>query len=475
MLVTSRYTTSNNKVCDNNNCKDMNMYQISILTGQELCFKDSEGETLRIKIVELYELSRFNLMYYTSNYTVKHESHYECSGNGECNNDNPVCQIGYRHTDYKDKVDTINGYSCENTVATCDTYCWRAGACTYYHWYVERVGNLYTVYNRIGKIWETVLSINYKGVIKLIKLNTNNPTNNILGELLEGYNKVPLMITNFMTETVYISNSLTIISNKGYLVSASEPNMPIKGMIGDYQISTNKESYTMDESSVLCRVVDHCKANCVIKKPSIARYIEEDGSKRKVEIISKRNNNYFVDVKNKVQGTLTMMLGNIVLNNLHIETAKCEIDVTMTYGCTACTDKPYIVFSSYNIKNEGILPFESNCSFERYYLSCNIEPYILKLSDNNNHCLIHVPLLNKTLVVSIEYKYLGKLSPDKYIYSQETTSEAIKNIVTSEQFINTFMNTAMTLTLMSTSITVIYRLSRFLIVKKTINDIENKT
>lgn len=116
-------------------------------------------------------------------------------------------------------------------------------------------------------------------------------------------------------------------------------------------------------------------------------------------------------------------MGNVEFNNLQIIPAQCGIEVLLSYkfGCKACTLKPYMIFQSSNIKNRGVLPFESNCTFNRNYLSCNGEPYKLEQQGESKYCSIYVPSRNRTLAENFEFEFLGNLDFSKSISGMETT------------------------------------------------------
>lgn len=53
--------------------------------------------------------------------------------------------------------------------------------------------------------------------------------------------------------------------------------------------------------------------------------------------------------------------------------------------------KSYVIFKIYNVKQEGVVKIESNCSLSNY-LSCNQEPYIINILDKNKYCNILAPM-----------------------------------------------------------------------------------
>lgn len=127
------------------------------------------------------------------------------------------------------------------------------------------------------------------------------------------------------------------------------------------------------------------------------------------------NNQMVVDTERDIMPTLTIGIGNVNYKNLFVKPAKCRIDLSMTFGCTSCPVKPYALFESLNVESEGIVPFESNCTFSRLYLSCSLSPYILHIEDQNEVCLIDILSFNQTIIVKVDYKFLGSMTPTRTI------------------------------------------------------------
>ena len=143
-----------------------------------------------------------------------------------------------------------------------------------------------------------------------------------------------------------------------------------------------------------------------------------------------------------------------------------ELDVALTYGCNACGDSPYIVFRAADIKEQGVVTYESNCTFKQQYISCNSEPYILELAENYKTCQLYIPSFNKTLIVDINYLFKGELSPLRIIISKDTPLEALKSLATDSSFVDTLTKTALTCTIIGTVNTILIKLTRIFMMTK---------
>lgn len=78
-----------------------------------------------------------------------------------------------------------------------------------------------------------------------------------------------------------------------------------------------------------------------------------------------------IETRYRTKALVNILIGNIDINNLQVIPTKCQIDTIMTYACDGCTVKPYVIFRPYKIENEGMVPFESICTFNSKFLSCN--------------------------------------------------------------------------------------------------------
>lgn len=247
------YLKADNRVCTNNNCYDTSTYMLQIMSGNVICFNDNTGNIFRLSMTGLYTRQRYNLMYYTANFTTDVKSIYECGNNGFCS-DKSSCRTGYKHHDlikYEEKW-TIKGYGCQNAPAACDSYCFRDSVCTAYLWQIKPSSDVYPIYKLYSTIMETSIKIEYLDKSTEIWFNTNNPQHDIIGTEASDTCKVPITITGFINENKAKDSYLIKYKEKAYYVNACSQNSPCKSLLGDLQISTDQKTLTYDISDVQC-------------------------------------------------------------------------------------------------------------------------------------------------------------------------------------------------------------------------------
>lgn len=125
------------------------------------------------------------------------------------------------------------------------------------------------------------------------------------------------------------------------------------------------------------------------------------------------------------------MIGNINISSLNVKTALCNIEVIDTYGCLGCSKRPYVIFQANSIKEPGIIPFESNCTFNKKYLSCMPEQYTLEIDTLNAYCYVYMEVINKTLYIDTNIEFVGFINPsNSQMAVSETSYEIAKTVFT---------------------------------------------
>lgn len=140
-------------------------------------------------------------------------------------------------------------------------------------------------------------------------------------------------------------------------------------------------------------------------------------------------NKHIVEEKRKITATFNVMIGNVDIVSLDIEEAVCNVDKISSYGCIGCNQKPYVIFKSNSIKKEGIIPFESNCTFNKNYLSCTPEPFALEIEELNSFCYIFMPRINKTIYIDTNIEFVGSLNPSQPEMVSESPLTIAKNLL----------------------------------------------
>nr|QMP82405.1 glycoprotein [Dipteran phasma-related virus OKIAV225] len=444
------FVFSNGKICDSTKCIESGMYDLPLMTGSLVCFKDHLGETLRINIEKSYYRTRYALQYYTSDYVVETVSSSRCKGSGTCWNGG--CHSNAILPELRSTPNgTIHGYGCESDTLGCDDWCYHQTSCTWHKWVIKTTGELVPVYARQSEIWEAVIKVDYNGIITRHRANVNNPRINLDGLM----SNVPLYITSFTSESSILKNGLVTIKGYAYQATISDINMPQSDVIGDYQVSLDKESYTYNDHSIKCSA-SSCKTKCTAPEPKITRFSKRVTEAERLDVTTV-GSIHLAEVTRPVKALVKVLLGNVNFENLLVEQAQCSIDVISTYSCIGCNVKPYAVLQAHNIKHEGIIPINSNCTFAQNFLSCSPDPYTIEITDISKTCFISMPTLNSTLIVKFEFTFIGQLDPSKPIFAKETEMDLVRGIARNEGFLTGLLGIFSTVSLIGIGSNLILR------------------
>lgn len=451
------FIKSSGKVCDNHSCKDISMYSFPIQTGQSICFKDSTGDSLSLKISSSYMRYRFNALYKTSDFKIETKSYYKCKGKDECWEGN--CNRFDRGTGFEDNrhIDSkVSGYRCLTDSLGCDTWCYHHVSCTYLSWYINEIGPQYTVYYRDSEMWEVVVEVKYKGIVRKSMLNVNNPTIDVSDLNIPNIKELPIYVTSFNSERSNVENGV-VMSSEGLInTRVSMLNLPENDIIGDYQIDLKNITRTFDIENVKCTSTS-CRPICTISQPKIQRVLSVYKQENLIKDYKYYSSKTIVEYKQNVNSLVNIMIGNIDLNNLQITPAKCSINLEMTYSCSGCNIRPYAIFRSSGIITEGTVPYDSNCTFTKRYLSCNSEVYKMELLDNRDVCYLHIIPFNQTLHLYFNYTFIGSMIKFDTVISSDYSLDIIDHIVKNEGFWNGLISTFTTFAFMSLSIAAVIR------------------
>ncbi|QGA87321.1 glycoprotein [Flen virus] len=428
------FISSTGQICELSKCYDTKMHELTLSYGSTLCFLDIKGNTMEISVSDAYDLFRSNLMYYTSDFELKTHSHSVCKGsvydecwNGSCEKNSKHNSLSIEHDSTK-----VIGYGCDTDTLGCDRFCYHQTSCTYYRWMISPNGTQYPVYKIINRLWEVNLSIKYRGVIKKYNFNVNNPQINLEHA---NVNNMPIIITSVSSQINMYENHIIRIGDSFINVDASHINMPETDKVGDIQISTDQKTITYNENAIICQT-NSCKPTCTYPSPKINRLISriENYGRFESKFV---NSDSMIISRHRISPQVRLLIGNVDINNLKITPAHCDILVLSTYACTSCTQRPYVILTARNIKNEGLIPFTSNCTFDRNVISCNPDMYKLEVIDGSDACMIYIPSLNQTINMEFRYKYLGGLDPSTSKYSANTNIDDIIDFISNDTLLNT--------------------------------------
>lgn len=379
------------------------------------------------------------------------------------------CTTGFRYSGFEDKS-KIQGFGCLQTTLDC-SYCDSVTACVYYQWWLERVCHLYRVYKHESTTWEIELESLYKGRKLATALNVNKPSSHLTDLMTNVVKEIPIYVTNFAATTYHDNNFVIDLDGVLFPTEASELNMPETDKLGDYQLDLKKNTDTFNGHVIKCDQ-RNCKGNCFHPEPKIRR-VQKNAKKmpKDTDERSLINNGRTIEVKTYVKGMTTIMIGNIDIVNLQVIPASCRISVVSTYACDACNQKPYAIFQAYEVKQEGIIPFVSNCTFDRDYLSCNTEYYTLELTDQSSICNLYLPSLNSTLLLNFDYEFLGGLDLSKTINSIESASESAKRVLRDSRFWNGLLSSFTTLTMIGVGASIIVKILKLFKAQSVIKEV----
>lgn len=419
------YIKANGIICQGERCGDDLIIAFPIQTGKSTCFRDVNNDIITIHIRNTYDRIKYNHIYDTSDFDVKMETESFCSTDCDPN----TCGLNKKYDGFVEKIDRIQGYTCE-IKSICNQYCFSGERCTYMHWWLEPKGNISKVYQFSSKHWEVNIDMNYKGTNKSITLNLNDPSFRLNDINFAGIdNNFSILINSFLSEIRYVNKHLIEDNMNFFHIDGSELNFPNVDKIGDYQITIDRnKNTTYNVKHVRCEA-NFCNKFCSAPEPALKRFRGLKNQMEKLQFYEIKRNGHVIEEKSMIFATLFLKIGNVDIASANIVKGVCNIlDNVSGFGCTDCNLKPYLIFEANKIQKEGIIPFQSNCTFNKDYLSCATEPYILHVNEINSYCYIYMPSINQTIYIDTNIFFLTS----KYV--QETPWAIAKNIFISWEF-----------------------------------------
>lgn len=421
------YISSEGKICDINGCTNTHTQSLALMSGSTVCFKDYEGEKMEIKISNAYKRSRFNLIYKTSDYDVEVRSYDRCFG-GDDHCWKGGCKMGDAHPRLKSYVDgKIHDFTCSLEREMCDSFCFHRLSCVYGVWWLKEVGDKAGVYEFDSSIWEVIITVKYRGKIMNYHANVNNPRINLDHETID----LPLYVTGFHSGKLKTIDYIMVDKGVAYVVDAASLNMPVDGLIGDYQVELYGNNSIFNTNTISCKST-LCVYTCKSQEPTLRRFrkIKNNNS---ISYIS-TGSDYIIETKQQLQGIVNLMIGDLDVNSLYVEKSICDLTVSMEYACTGCNTFPYIVIQATNIKSEGLIPVTSNCTMIKPYLSCGPDPYKFEFITDAKMCAIRVESMNMTIMANFNYVFKGELNPMTSIYTTDKSTDIITDLIKSDGF-----------------------------------------
>lgn len=161
-------------------------------------------------------------------------------------------------------------------------------------------------------------------------------------------------------------------------------------------------------------------------------------------------------------GGTTFQYGHVVLgvgNILNTMEGRCTVRPVGSYGCFSCDDSAHVAIQATNIEKGGLVPFVSNCSFDRRTIKCDLEPTKLILREKHDVCYIKL-LTKKRSELTIHIKYinfhgLNGTSPRQLKCEQNFPEQGMVNTVVSTRFLVTLMG-AVTACFLLTMVSILF-------------------
>lgn len=222
--------------------------------------------------------------------------------------------MGVMHQSFSKKPNTF--FNCQTSSSPCDTYCFWGSTCVYSSVSIGKKDPCYKVYRQVSSIWEVVVKIATNNVTKIATMNVNNPSVLMQFTTLRTTD-MPIYITNYQSEIIHTPEYVINVDNVMYPVTASSLNFPMKGEVGEFQLSTKRTTETVDPDIMKCQV-DNCEVVCERRESAVDRFkaMVTSGKISKVDRHLSLNNGETTDVIIPVKPVLTMTVGNVNFKNL---------------------------------------------------------------------------------------------------------------------------------------------------------------
>lgn len=464
------FMSSNNEICDFKECRPISTYVFQLSTNEQICFRMTNNELLKIQLQETSEEVEYYPVYRTSSFEVQTSYVWQCKRlNSNCWYKGE-CTVGSRHGAFKN-TSHIENFDCVVDTLGCENYCVHQTSCTWIHWWLQPSTKQHTVFKRTRSYWRVNLSITFMNLTKEIRLDANKVDSVVNSADFYNLNDLPITIASYMSENFIVEDHLIKFYDKFYKIKAAEKDFPVIGEIGEYQISLDNKTRTYPEFVMNCKAIS-CKGTCGAPKQSIARL---ETSELADKVVLNRILEYpdtKIIVEHFKRANIGLMIGNLEITNLHIAPAKCEIDLIAKYGCTGCNSLPYIVLKSESIIENGILKFLTNCSFVEKVISCTTKLQKLRLENRYENCYIHFPHINKTINFKMTYEFLGGLTRYNTEFSTQNQQlvDTALGVLYNSNFLDSIKITFLLGTLITSVCTITAKLFRCFYLSKKVDE-----
>lgn len=430
------YLKSSNKLCKDKHCNELMHGLITLKNGQESCFINDDGTTDILKLHSLSKIIRYEKIYKACEPNVKIVQDSMCWHSKACNNDD--C---HPHTYEKHRFQDVKG----NTSDSIYTGCMIQGLCGDTCFFGNSHRCLYglvevypknckQVYKLESYTWEAHILRSQGVTVTDIIVRGDSPT------FFEPFKGLVISVSENAIEP--IGSTVVELTDSTFIdIEVSPIGQPIKGLVGDYQLSDDG-STTYDMNNIVCKST-MCSLVCDTQSPmdQLAKYFKYPDS-----TFTGVNSAEGGLIRRKpMSGIVNVVTVMNASDTLKLDTPTCDITNTYAYACTGCSLPSSVGFVASDIKQTGIMQFNSNCSFSQDYLMCQKTKYELKVVGSPEYCSLSFVdekprNLNYTFVIKIEYTFTGQLYKLNYIQSSSNNVQDIQssltNLATSPSFVN---------------------------------------
>lgn len=456
--------------CKGSACEFSLKPSFRVQRGQEICVEDHFGERISLQVSEIVWQNRFELAYYTSNYTIKmYAADSCCSGASSryCERRDNSAPCYLRALEKLKEEKFKRGHDSKAYMHSCIAYNGHERISCSSYLQPEKSGDLISVLRKTSAVGRVVFTL--KETSQKVTLTSYDSTH-ALPSNLKGIGDIQVTV---LDTTSFLPRSLLHYKNEFYYVNSSEIGEPSYGIFGDYQVALRNESAVIfavpsGDMGVSCRRVDACNCSCK-SSSTVPRWVSTVNTtfsdptpnlKRAENFIVREADKSIVDVfDTDGTGEVQLRLGAWDAGDFHSMNGRCQVELLGSYGCRKCNESAYVVLRASNITRRGLVPFRSNCSFHRDAINCDYEPTRLILRERATSCYIRMPTLYKRMTVGVTfYEYGHRLEPRVHSNCTDfgTFGEAVANLVTSGTFVGTAFGAAVIFIVLSFMLMLFY-------------------
>nr|XP_018911690.1 PREDICTED: uncharacterized protein LOC109040266 [Bemisia tabaci] len=418
--------------------------------GSEICIEDDHGKRVSLVVSDFVWVTKYELVYYTSDYNVTFFHACECCEDHEnCEHD---CNV-----QADAKLQAAHSVSANHFECFWNEFLNGTVSC-----------GMFKQVTKSGSLYEVLHKTEQKGWIKFTarESSSSRETKFIVGESvydldLSNFNIrsndiISITVHNVSSEAMPLQ-SLLRHNAELYYANSSQFDEPKEGFFGDIQIALNTNEEKHFDLSALgdCEYLESCYRNCSVPQPSmIGAFLRRKNEFEQPRAVIKNTSPSVVEVlETHKSSSATIQLGSWG-GRLEQKRGKCNVEYFGSYGCMDCGDSASIVFNASNVETPGFVPFRSNCSFQRNTVICSSEPTELVMKESATVCNIRMFTLNKEFTVSVRHSTLGRIVKPREKEQQCTMmfrsyGAAFEYLVTSKIFVVTFIGIILILSICS--------------------------